>query len=120
MIRTKQQFITDEHYAIAEKNGIKRENVYQRVNTYYWDVELAITKKVEKKGDLWHRYEDLATQNGVTRNAFYYRTSVKKEDPVLAATKPLRKAKRPKTYVTQTKIADFKEIDIESSDHKWF
>ncbi len=36
--------ITEEHYKIAEQNGIDRNNVYQRVWTLDWDIDRAITK----------------------------------------------------------------------------
>lgn len=36
--------ITEEHYKIAEQNGIDRRNVYQRVWGLGWDVDRAITQ----------------------------------------------------------------------------
>lgn len=37
-------YITDEQYLIANRNGISKKNVYQRVNEYGWSVEKAITQ----------------------------------------------------------------------------
>lgn len=37
-------YITDEQYLIANRNGISKKNVYQRVNGYGWSIEKAITK----------------------------------------------------------------------------
>lgn len=41
MTRMYNEVITDEQYLIANKNGISRRNVYQRVNEYGWPIEKA-------------------------------------------------------------------------------
>lgn len=69
--------ITPEQYQIAEKNGINRRNLIQRVNYYAWDIEDAITipavgrgyKREAKYAD----YLKIAESNGVSYKTFYNR-----------------------------------------------
>lgn len=44
-------FITDEQYQIAEKNGISKANVNQRIRLG-WTVQRAITEPIHKKGEI--------------------------------------------------------------------
>ncbi|EEL78780.1 hypothetical protein bcere0028_56090 [Bacillus cereus AH1271] len=44
MTRLYNEVITDDQYLIANKNGISKKNVYQRVNEYGWSIEKAITQ----------------------------------------------------------------------------
>ena len=70
-------YVTDEQYAIALESGIRKATVYNRVYTYGWDVEKAITlptiprelraRKFPKK------YTDLALSNGICLETFYLR-----------------------------------------------
>lgn len=70
-------FITDEEYALAEKNGIPRHIVYTRVVTYDWEIDKAITTPVmgRDKRARKHpkKYTDLAIQNGLNLCTFYSR-----------------------------------------------
>ncbi|PED27284.1 hypothetical protein CON34_05855 [Bacillus thuringiensis] len=43
--------ITDEDYEKAAVKGITKTNVYQRVHTYGWSIERAITKPLRSKGN---------------------------------------------------------------------
>ncbi|WMW41378.1 hypothetical protein RE433_29000 (plasmid) [Bacillus cereus] len=54
MTRIYNEVITDEQYLIANRNGISKKNVYQRVNEYGWSIEKAITnlliiRKIKKQ-----------------------------------------------------------------------
>jgi len=66
------EIITEEDYKIAEKNGISRENVYQRVNTYVWDVEDAITIPVRKRksDEGWDEWKEIALANGIDKTLY--------------------------------------------------
>lgn len=70
-----EEIITEEDYEIAEKNGISRENVYQRVNTYVWDKEDAITIPVrERKSDEgWDEWKNTAIENGIDKRLYISR-----------------------------------------------
>jgi len=66
-------YITPEEYDIAEKNGIKRDEVNRRVRSSAWTVEDAITKPNREFKD----YDDwlqVALDNNINRNTFYSRT----------------------------------------------
>ncbi|PEI42556.1 hypothetical protein CN620_08865 [Bacillus pseudomycoides] len=82
---------TEEEYKLAEKNGISRKNVYQRVVTYDWDIEGAITKPLGGRGPGKHKgMAETAENNGIGKHVFYYRR--RKGIPLYdAVTKPVRK-----------------------------
>lgn len=48
-MKNKRYYVTPEEYEIAENNGISRRNVYNRVYNMCWDIERAITEKVNRK-----------------------------------------------------------------------
>lgn len=68
------QYISPEDYAIAERNGLSKELVYQRVYLYDWDVNTAITmpKRIRKDRGDWMK---VALSNGIKPNTFYGRLS---------------------------------------------
>lgn len=82
------KFITDEQYEIAARNGISRNNVYQRVHNYDYDVERAITEPLRKPSERWMRWKHIAMAHGVSNEAFNsrIRQGLTEED---AATKPI-------------------------------
>ncbi|PFZ08417.1 hypothetical protein COL60_16455 [Bacillus pseudomycoides] len=84
---------TEDDYLLAEKRGLSRKNVYQRVVTYGWDIEEAISKPVGGRGPGRHRgMAKVAEENGVSQHVFYYRR--RKGMPLYdAATKPVKKYK---------------------------
>ncbi|WP_180235595.1 hypothetical protein [Bacillus toyonensis] len=89
MERIYNEVITNEQYLIANKNGISRRNVYQRVNEYGWSIEKAITQPLyntnKRKTD--RALMLLAEANGI--NYATYRQRVKDGmDPREAAVKP--------------------------------
>lgn len=71
------QYLTEEHYKIAEKNGIKEATLYRRVYQYKWDIQKAITTPViprsERSRKYPKEYTDLALSNGVCLVTFYTR-----------------------------------------------
>jgi len=66
---------TEENYKEAERNGISRKNVNQRLDLYDWDIERAITDSVKKRGrkDDNTRMLMIAKQNGISASTFYRR-----------------------------------------------
>ncbi|WP_064774770.1 hypothetical protein [Bacillus cereus] len=88
MTRIYNEVITGEQYLIANRNGISKKNVYQRVNEYGWSIEKAITKPLNntknKKTD--RHLMLLAELNGI--NYATYRQRIKDGmDPHEAAVK---------------------------------
>lgn len=73
-------YVSPEEYEIALKNGIKKENVYQRVYRYNWSIQRAITTPVRKRDMSYkekgkNEYLEIALQNGISANAYYVRVS---------------------------------------------
>lgn len=73
--KTKANSLTEEDYKTAEKNGISRKNVNQRVDLYDWSIERAITDPVKKrnKKDNNTRMLVIAGQNGISTSTYYRR-----------------------------------------------
>lgn len=46
------QYITDDDVATAKVNGICKSTLVNRVRTYGWDIERAITQPVQKRAPL--------------------------------------------------------------------
>jgi hypothetical protein len=84
-----QVYITDEDYAIAAKNGITKNAVWQRVYNSNWSKEDAITKPLLKRRN--HRqWEVVCKQNGIRWNTFLQRVNTYGWKPEKAATTPTR------------------------------
>jgi len=62
-------FISDEEYAIAESNGIRRSTLESRIRKLGWSKERAITEQVDK----FKKWVSLAEKNGISRASFYMR-----------------------------------------------
>lgn len=84
-------FITEEDFATAEKNGISRKNVTQRVDLYNMDVDKAITKPVKKKNTYDPKMLELAEKNGLL-HIFRPRVNSGNFTEYQAATEPLNTA----------------------------
>ena len=67
------KYVTDEQYEIAEKNGISRATVTQRVVTYIWPVERAITEPVRKVRRFTEEEKMLMQENKLKYNTVYSR-----------------------------------------------
>lgn len=82
-------YLTDEDYVIAEANGISKDNAYQRVYTYGWDVEKAITEPLKRQIDIksqWEKYKDASK---VAKSTFYGRLAKGWESEKAALTPPI-------------------------------
>lgn len=80
--------LTEEHFKIAESNGISRKNVSQRYWDYGWDIEKAITKPIEEKESDWLTWKETAIKNGIS-NPLYNARLKKGMTPEKAATTPI-------------------------------
>jgi len=80
---------TWEEYEIAEKNGISRHNVDQRL-AMGWDLTKATTEPIANSFKRKHKkYVDLAEKNGIKYPTFYNRVNVYKWSLQEAATTPI-------------------------------
>lgn len=87
-------YLTEEDYERAEKNGITSRLLEQRVWNYGWDVKDAVEmpKKVRVcRSALWDKWKDVALENGISREIFVKRVTEYKWEEDIAATKPKRK-----------------------------
>ncbi|MFK4417158.1 alpha-glucosidase (family GH31 glycosyl hydrolase) [Bacillus sp. RC251] len=80
---------TEKDYEIAARNGISRPNVNQRINSYDWSIERAITEPIqEKKGKKNNRFLLLmAERNGISASTYYRRIREDGMTEIEAATK---------------------------------
>lgn len=80
--------ISPEHYKIAEENGINARTVYRRVHERGWDIELAITKPLQKKTSdkEYLRWSKIARNNGISSKLFWQRVNCDGWDYKKAAT----------------------------------
>lgn len=80
-------YLTDEDYIIAEKNGISHQRAYDRFYINGWDKQRAITQPL-KKVSIWEQYRDKCESHGIAKPTFYYRIN-NGLSPEEAATFPL-------------------------------
>lgn len=92
-------YVTPEHYEIAEKNGISKRNLYQRVYVYDMPIEEAIVKPIKKRTTQWSQLKRIAEKNGIGRKTFYSRLDYG-WDPMRAATDPVTPVGRNKQKKT--------------------
>lgn len=81
-------YIQDADYETAKANGISATQVYQRVNTYNWTIERAITQPVRKLRKFESEYLETAIKNGISWKMFYSRVQNLGWDELKAATTP--------------------------------
>ncbi len=65
-------YITPKDYETAEKNGIKKDTVIQRVRKLGWDIDSAITKKI-KRTNIPQEIIDKAKEMGIDRKTLVRR-----------------------------------------------
>lgn len=63
--------ITSEEYKIAVENGISRETAYQRVHTYKWSKDRAITELIKR--ELSKEQYAIAAENKISKSVAYRR-----------------------------------------------
>ncbi|PFX51269.1 hypothetical protein COL36_27945 [Bacillus wiedmannii] len=80
-------YITPEDFKRAEGNSISNDTLRQRVYSYGWPKEKAITKPVSK-GTGWKEYKGIAEEHGICYRTFADRRK-RGWDPHEAATKPV-------------------------------
>ncbi|MGF6951905.1 putative DNA-binding protein (UPF0251 family) [Neobacillus sp. B4I6] len=102
--------LTDEHYLIAEKNGISRKNVKQRFWDYGWSIEKAITKPIPVKTSEWENWKETAIQNRVS-NALYTQRVKNGMTPEQAVMMPVgSRGVRPQKKFKAEQIAEIREL----------
>lgn len=71
------QYLTEEHYEIGLKNGLKKPTIYRRVYQYGWSIKDAITKPTINRSKRARKHPkeivDLALSNGISLITFYAR-----------------------------------------------
>lgn len=102
--RIHMEYLTDEHYAIAEANGIPKKLVDYRYYYSYnkWTIERAITEPVKCTRQFqseWDEMKDIASSNGISRQHFgqRMRRGQSKEEaagPKLTESERLERAKQ--------------------------
>jgi hypothetical protein len=80
------EYLTDEDYAIAAKNGISQKRAHQRFYQYGWDRERAFTQSIDKV-TRWDRYKSICEANGISQNTFDRRIKRGKSPDEAATTK---------------------------------
>ncbi|HEK9103293.1 TPA: hypothetical protein SUB30_004766 [Bacillus pseudomycoides] len=109
-----------EDYETAEKNGIPRRNVNQRVQVLGWSVEKAITKPLYKGSRTkYEGYVERAEQNGVTYKTFIARVNQLKwsleeaaNTPVLSVEERINRRLKEKQKITNEQFAIAKSNGI--------
>lgn len=80
---------TWEDYETAEKNGISRHNVDQRL-AMGWDITKAITEPIKESfKKKYRKYVELAERNGICYPTFYNRVNIYKWSLEEASTTPI-------------------------------
>lgn len=63
------EYLTEEDYITAEKNGISRKRAYQRFYLSGWEKERTITQSIDKISR-WDCYKSICEANGISQNTF--------------------------------------------------
>lgn len=79
-------YITPEEYETAERNGISKKTLEERVRKLAWNKEEAISKPPVKRN--WHEWAESAKKHGISQLNFYNRIQYG-WSPEEAATRPL-------------------------------
>lgn len=95
-------YITPEQYEKAEKNGIDRKTLDNRVRGLGWDLERAMTEEKNKgRRFLPKEIIDLAAKNGIQRRTLYERVQRSGMSEIEAATKPLATLEDKKRFLEE-------------------
>lgn len=68
-------YISDDHYKIAESNGICANTLYARVNQYFWPIQKAIKEPVLGRDPVRTHWRNMAARNGISRHLFNSRVA---------------------------------------------
>lgn len=82
-------YITPEDTTTAEKNGITHNALYQRVHSYGWDIDRAITQPMKRDIPFHSEWIDTAKNNGIKLSVFRARVRNQGWDEETAATTPI-------------------------------
>lgn len=66
-INKRYYYITPDDYRIGLRNGISEITVWKRVNYFGWDIDKAITTKVQKRISYTDKEKALMKKNGITQ-----------------------------------------------------
>ena len=68
------EYLTDEDYAIAVENGIKRGTVYSRFHNLQWSIERTINtptmERTAKTGSKYSKYFAICETHGISKRVF--------------------------------------------------
>lgn len=107
--------ITYKDYEVAEKNGISKSTLDNRVYQLAWDIDTAITKPIRTKENVIAPYLSIAEKNGVKENTVRRRIergwSIEKavSTPTYSNKEKLKKARSNKKIVPIKKKEKSKE-----------
>lgn len=97
-------YITPEDYATAEKNGITKSAMEQRVYSYGWDIDRAITQPMRESRcfqSVWDKWGHQATKNGISRAVFYSRINTSGWSESKAASTKMMRGGHPPRYTDE-------------------
>ena len=86
-------YVTPTELEIAQKNGISRKRLDDRIQNLAWDKQRAITTPPKQYKSTDKRWRELARKNGIPYPAFQKRVNVYGWDAQRAATEPLQDRK---------------------------
>ncbi|MDO6634108.1 hypothetical protein [Bacillus thuringiensis] len=67
-------YITPDEYERAERNGINRRVLNERIRNLGWDKDIAMTKPVRRSNATgWCKVREIALKNGISRKTYYAR-----------------------------------------------
>lgn len=107
-------YITPNDYDTAERNGINKGALEQRVRSHGWDIEKAITVplRISKAFEpIWEKWQHAATENGVSKKLFHSRIRTRGWDEEEAATVPSLN-KRRSTVFSESEIEQLDRIGV--------
>jgi hypothetical protein len=87
------EYLTDDDFATAARNGISRRRAYERFYNWGWERERAITQPLQKRGHLWVQYKAKCAEINLSRAGFIGRID-SGMTPEQAATTPKKKTRK--------------------------
>lgn len=119
MMMYEEERLTEEHFKIAEENGIHRKLV---MNRWYrgCDIEYCITVPKRTGTGVWPEWKETALANGISEETFYSRVR-RGLTPKEAATQPLNfnKSKIPKWVFEKAKENGIPVVNLSGRIHNY-